>query len=87
VYPEPDSDTAGDKVDIYLITRPAAVASGAAVLVPTQYDKALTLYIVEQGLIRDEQYGKAAKIRADYLAEIDRYRQDFNTQPGPKDIR
>ena len=87
VYPEPDSDAAGNVIEVYVIDRPADILVTAAPLVPAQYDRALTLYIVEQALIADEQYGKAAKIRADYLGEIDRYRRDFNTQPAPKDIR
>jgi len=87
VYPAPDSDAAGNTIDVYTVERPIEVAAGAAVLVPDQYDKALTLYIVEQALLRDEQYGKAAKVRSDYLAELDRYRTDFSAQPGPKEIR
>lgn len=87
VYPAPDATAAGNTIDVYTIERPLEVASSANVLVPDQYDKALTLYIVEQGLIRDEKYEKAAKIRTDYLAELERYQQDFNTQPQPKEIR
>lgn len=45
VFPAPNSDTAGDTIDVYVIKRPSAVAGGASVLVPAQYDSALVFYI------------------------------------------
>ncbi|KKL81908.1 hypothetical protein LCGC14_1990070, partial [marine sediment metagenome] len=42
------------------------------------YDRALTLYVVSQAFYKDRQYAKAGRLMAEYLTELDRYRQDFN---------
>jgi len=83
VYPVLDSVTT-EKVTVYLITRPAAVASGAAVTTPAIYDKALTLYIVAQAWAKDRQMGKYAQAIGRYHAELDRYRQDLLVEGQPK---
>lgn len=83
VYPKPDTDHSGvgHDLDIYTVSRPASVASGAAVLTPAYYDRALTLYIAAQGFYKDSQFTKAGRLMAEYLAELDRYRTDFVTVP------
>ena len=80
VYPVPSSASAGNPIDVYVIDRPASVAAGAAVLVPAQYERALILYIYAQALYKDRQFGKAQAVMAEYMAELDRYRADFNEQ-------
>lgn len=65
---------------VYFVSKPAAVASSGTVLVPAYYDKALTLYIAAQGLLKERQLAKAAQLMAAYYAELDRYRQDFVDQ-------
>lgn len=84
VYPIPDATAAGDTIDVYMVIRPTA-ATGATddVKVPAYYDRALTLYIVAQGLYKDGKYGKASRIMTEYLAELDRYRSDY-VEPMPK---
>lgn len=48
VFPAPDSDAAGNTIDVYVVERPSAVAGDANVLVPAQYDLALVYFIVAQ---------------------------------------
>jgi len=89
VYPKPDASHSGTGHDIvvYTVTRPTDIASGAAVLTPACYDKALTLYIAAQGFFKDSQFNKAAHFMAKSDAECDRYRADFVTIPKePKGI-
>lgn len=81
VYPIPDATAAGNSIDVYTVSLPAAVVSGAAVKVPAYYDRALTLYIVVQALKKDRRYGESNAVLTEYLAEIDRYRADFSYQP------
>lgn len=82
VYPKPDSDASGNVVTVYVVDRPTAVVAGANVLVPAQYDKALVYYIVGQALKKDGRLALAAAYIAEYMAECDRYRTDFSTQPN-----
>lgn len=82
VYPAPDASAAGNDIDVYTVKRPASVASGAAVLIPAYYDKALTLYIVAQALKRDKRYAESNAVLSEYLAELNRYRVDFSEQPA-----
>ena len=65
---------------VYFVSKPAAVTSSDAVLVPAYYDTALTLYIAAQGLLKERQLAKAGHLMASYYAEIDRYRKDFVDQ-------
>lgn len=85
VYPVLTSVTT-EKVTLYLITRPTAIASNANVTTPAIYDKALTLYIVAQAWAKDRQMGKYNQTMALYQAELDRYRQDLlkvSEEPAP----
>lgn len=81
VYPKPNAANSGTgkNIDVYTVKRPAAVAAGAAVLVPACYDRALILYIVAQAWYKDGQFGKSSRFMAEYLAELDRFRLDFVT--------
>lgn len=76
------SDT-NPTLTVYFVSRPAAVTSSDDVLVPAQYDRALTLYIVAQALYKDGKFNKASRIMTEYLAELDRYRSDY-VEPMPK---
>ena len=86
VYPVPDATANGNNIEVYTITRPAAVASGAAVLVPAHFDRALTLYIVSQALKKDRRYAESNAVLAEYLSELDRFRADFSYQPVKQQI-
>lgn len=82
VYPAPNSTAAGNSIDVYVVDRPAAVASSATVLVPAQYDKVLVYYVVGQAWAKDGKMGTAGSFAKLYLEELDRFRADFNVQPG-----
>jgi hypothetical protein len=71
-------------IDVYVVDRPVTVASNENVLVPAQYDRALVYYIVGQALKKDSRVGLSTGYMAEYLAELDRYRQDLNVQPKPE---
>ena len=66
---------------VYFVSTPTAVASSAAVLVPSSYDNALTLYVAAKAFLKSKQYGKSARLMAEYYAEIDRFRIDFIERP------
>jgi hypothetical protein len=71
-------------VTVYFIDLPSAVASNANVLVPAQYDQALTYYVAAQGFIKDKNFNAANNMIKLYQSEIDRYRLDLtgiNEQP------
>ena len=72
------STTTPETAILYLVKRPSDLASTDTVVLPAQYDKALTLYIVAQALMKDRQNQKYAQAKADYDAEMSLYRQDFN---------
>ena len=80
IYPTLSS-VVDEKVTLYLVTRPIAIAVGAAVPTPAIYDKALTLYVVAQAWAKDRQMSKYAQAVARYHAELDRYRQDILIAP------
>ena len=80
IYPTLSSVTT-EKVTVYLVTRPTAIASNEDVPTPAIYDKALTLYIVAQAWAKDRQMGKYAQTMNLYHAELDRYRKDFLSVP------
>lgn len=77
IYPTIGTVT-GETAILYLVKRPSDLASTDTVVLPAQYDKALTLYIVAQALMKDRQNQKYAQAKADYDAEMSLYRQDFN---------
>ena len=68
-------------VSVYFVDKPTAVATASSVLVPAIYDRALTLYVAAQALLKEEQYGKSARLMGEYLAKIDRYRTDYVERP------
>jgi hypothetical protein len=84
VNPAPDSDAAGNELDVYVIDRPTDVGGTENVLVPAQYDRALVYYVTAQALKKDNRPGAAAAFIAEYMAELDRYRVDLNVQPKQK---
>ena len=71
----------GPTLTVYYVSRPAAVALADDVLVPAIYDRALTLYVASQALLKEGQYGKSGRLMSEYLAELDRYRTDFVERP------
>jgi len=77
VYPAV-ATVSGETLTLYLVQRPTDLASTGTLLLPAQYDKALTLYIVAQALMKDRQNAKYSQAKADYDAEMSLYRQDFN---------
>jgi len=66
---------------VYFLDRPTAVAAASPVLVPAVYDRALTLYVAAQALLKPGLYGKSGRLMSEYLAEIERYRLDFVERP------
>lgn len=80
IYPPPDSTAAGKTVTAYVVDRPVDVASGAAILVPAQYDKALVYYVAAQAHAKDGLTQRAAGFMQLYLAELERYKIDFSGQ-------
>ena len=66
---------------VYFVDKPTAVALTGSVQVPAVYDRALTLYVAAQALLKEEQYGKSGRLISEYLAEIERYRTDFVDKP------
>lgn len=75
------SSVTTETATVYYVARPATVASNENVLVPAAYDKALTLYIAGQALLKTGQYAKSGRLMAEYYAELDRFRADFNERP------
>ena len=67
-----------EKITVYMVTRPAAVAAGAAITTPAIYDRALTYYIVAQAFIRDNKLNSAKGMLALYQAEIDLFKGDLS---------
>lgn len=66
---------------VYFLDKPTAVLAASPVLVPAVYDRALTLYVAAQALLKPGLYGKSGRLMAEYLAEIERYRLDFVERP------
>jgi len=77
VYPIPSSVTT-ETITIYYTERPSDVASGDNIELPAHFDKALTLYVVGEALKKKFRYADSGSFKAEYLEELDRYRQDFN---------
>ena len=70
-----------EKVTLYLITRPTAIASGANVTTPAIYDSALVIYMVAQAWLKDLKMNKYLQTMALYNSEMSRIRQDLNELP------
>lgn len=79
IYPALTSVTT-ETATLYLIKRPTAIASSAAVTTPAIYDKALVYYIVAQAQLKQGQGATASAYLSLYQAELDRYRADFVDQ-------
>lgn len=69
-------------VTVYFVSRPAAVAASSDVLVPAQYDKALTYYIAAQAFYEDGKLATGDSFIKKYEAELERYRADLSGMPG-----
>ena len=78
VFPPVDT-VDNETITVYYVSRPTDVTSGQNVLVPAQYDKALTYYIVFNALMkhrsRQDEYQKYVEL---YLQELDRFRTDHS---------
>ncbi len=85
VYPTLSSVTS-EKVTLYSIKRPTAIAASAAVTTPAVYDHALTLYIVSMAHLKDRQVGKHQYLLGLYRAELDRIRRDIVEFPRAGEI-
>jgi hypothetical protein len=71
-----------ETITVYYVDRPTKLASTAAnITVPAIYDRALTLYVVAEAWKKDGQFAKSRYFMTEYLAELERYRQDFNDKP------
>lgn len=81
VYPSLSTVT-NSIVSAYMVYLPAAATTGSMVEIPSVYDKALKLYIVAQGLIKDSRFADAQSVLGMYQTEIDRFRQDMGTATG-----
>uniref|UniRef100_A0A6M3IZY7 Uncharacterized protein n=1 Tax=viral metagenome TaxID=1070528 RepID=A0A6M3IZY7_9ZZZZ len=66
---------------VYFVETPSVVTSAQAILVPSSYDNALTLYVAAKAFLKSKQYAKSARFMAEYYAEIDRFRGDFVERP------
>ena len=73
--------SSGDTVTLYLILNPEIVTLADKITIPAIYDRALTLYIVSKGHLKERRIDKAAQLMAEYISELDRFRLDFNQQP------
>jgi hypothetical protein len=71
------SGTTVEVVRLFLVERPAAIASGTTVSTPGVYDRALTYYILAQAYLKDKQMVKATHMMEMYHKEIALYREDF----------
>jgi hypothetical protein len=80
VYPTL-TDVSAEKITLYLITRPTAIAASANVTTPMIYDTALVLYMCAQAWLKDLKPTKYLQMMALYDAELRRIRQDLNEQP------
>lgn len=82
IYPSLSSVT-NSIVSAYMVYLPAAAATGSTVEIPSMYDRALKLYIVAQGFIKDGRFADAQLVMGMYQAEIDRFREDMGTAATP----
>lgn len=81
IFPALSSRTTEVATAFYVSTPSALTATSDTIVVPAIYDRALTLYVAAQALLKEEQYGKSARLMGEYLAEIDRFRTDFVDRP------
>lgn len=68
----------GDTVTLYLILNPETVTLADKITIPAIYDRALMLYIVSKGHLKERRMDKAVQNMAEYISELDRFRLDFN---------
>jgi hypothetical protein len=80
VYPSL-STVSAEKITIYVVTRPTAIASTANVTTPQIYDKALVLYICAQAWLKDLKPSKYFQMMSLYEAELMRLRGELNEFP------
>lgn len=67
------------QIQVYLVKRPAAVSLLTDTIpIPAHYDHLLTMYVTARALYSDGKYGKADRLMAEYRAELDRFRVDYN---------
>jgi hypothetical protein len=66
-----------EAVTVYYTVLPEAITSSGTVATPAYLDKALVYYIVAQALLLDQRVQEANNYLNLYMAELDRYRQDF----------
>lgn len=80
VYP-PMVDVSAEKITLYLITRPIAIASGAEITTPAIYDTALVCYVAAQAWLKDLKPAKYLQMMSLYDSELQRIRADLNEYP------
>ena len=78
-------DSGGNTVTLYLILKPDVIALTENISIPAIYDRALTLYMVSKGHLKERRMDKAAQLMIEYTSELDRFRLDFNQQPKEED--
>jgi hypothetical protein len=71
------SDVSAEKVTLYLITRPTAIAASANVTTPAIYDVALVLYIAAQAMLEDLKPTKYLQMMMLYDNELRKMRGDM----------
>lgn len=86
-YP-PMTSVSGEAVLLYAVARPDDLTvTTSLVTVPAIYDRALTMYVTAQAFMKTERWARSARFMAEYLAELDRYRQDYVDVPRqPRDL-
>ena len=81
VYPELGTVSA-EKITLYLITRPTAIAATANVTTPAIYDTALVYYIIAQAMLEDLKPTKYLQMMSLYDNELRRLRGDLVEYPA-----
>lgn len=85
VHPLPDSDAAGDTIDVYLVERPTTVTATDDVLVPASLDEALVYYVAAKGFLRDGKSSKHGVFMALCDRAISKYLNKYiETMPRPE---
>ena len=72
-------------IAVYVVERPTTITATDTVLVPAQYDDALVYYIAAHGWIQDGRIDLATGLMTLCQQEIEKYRLEFNTQPGHRE--
>ena len=86
IIPTPGDKLNNKRVIVYFIARPTALSStSSTITTPAHYDHALALYVASRALQRDRRYGESARLMAEYIAELDRFRADFDSQAKEAD--